>query len=622
MSFFNSSKVSIVFTFILVAMFLQSCSSLFYSDRLRDKNNTVKVTSNHPDYTIKYTKDGSTYVRNYNNSIYIDKLKRKYTFLTFSNSGCYDINVHVKRAPRVSAVLIDLPLSIFFLAPYAVDVFRPDFYKVSRGTKNINLQFQRTPEYFKEKIIVSKNTLNPMILDTLLLENPTLEIKKEIEEQRVVISKTILYFNIDRTINHHRNGLESYYKLVSKYPQSIPECLLILDSLKKSVEQEELMMIRKNSDLIRIIQLSKIADKSFGDSLSKIKPGIQNIVFQDISQKFDFYKIDEIIKNEDSISRTIAKEFRLNTEKKVIEEIKKNNDLSLLKRVYGNLSKPNQVILDDLRPVVTKYNDVELLKKRIHDIEYYTQFSKYDEALDLLNKSYPNEYPESLPENIILKDMLRNILIDKDISKISSIINSNDDIGQFIDEVNEILDKYKNQSLSSSQKYEIENFKKQFISKRIESVKDYVNGGGYSINEINSLLQLGKNEISTSQKTKVQAYKVIAEKNWSNEQSRRSSSNKDDEISTSDNSSNQNKSEMVLCATESGYDYVKSYKLYFYKGGVVVMEFQDGTKNTGKFTTYDGSVYVRIAGFSLVLDQGYGNNYIDKQGREWRQCWY
>ena len=218
--------------------------------------------------------------------------------------------------------------------------------------------------------------------------------------------------------------------------------------------------------------------------------------------------------------------------------------------------------------------------------------------------------------------MLRNILIDKDISKISSIINSNDDIGQFIDEVNEILDKYKNQSLSSSQKYDIENFKKQFISKRIESVKDYVNGGGYSINEINSLLQLGKNEISTSQKTKVQAYKVIAEKNWSNEQSRRSSSNKDDEISTSDNSSNQNKSEMVLCATESGYDYVKSYKLYFYKGGVVVMEFQDGTKNTGKFTTYDGSVYVRIAGFSLVLDQGYGNNYIDKQGREWRQCWY
>ena len=244
-------------------------------------------------------------------------------------------------------------------------------------------------------------------------------------------------------------------------------------------------------------------------------------------------KIDEIIKNEDSISRTIAKEFRLNTEKKVIEEIKKNNDLSLLKRVYGNLSKPNQVILDDLRPVVTKYNDVALLKKRIHDIEYYTQFSKYDEALDLLNKSYPNEYPESLPENIILKDMLRNILIDKDISKISSIINSNDDIGQFIDEVNEILDKYKNQSLSSSQKYEIENFKKQFISKRIESVKDYVNGGGYSINEINSLLQLGKNEISTSQKKTVQTYKIIAEKNWTNEQSRRSSSNKDDEISTS-----------------------------------------------------------------------------------------
>ena len=75
MNFFNSNKVSIVFAFVLVAMFLQSCSSLFYSDRLRDKNNTVKVTSNHPDYTIKYTKDGSTYVRNYNNSIYAAKNK-------------------------------------------------------------------------------------------------------------------------------------------------------------------------------------------------------------------------------------------------------------------------------------------------------------------------------------------------------------------------------------------------------------------------------------------------------------------------------------------------------------------------------------------------------------------
>jgi hypothetical protein len=158
-----------------------------------------------------------------------------------------------------------------------------------------------------------------------------------------------------------------------------------------------------------------------------MKPAIEKVVLQDISNKFDFYQIDVLISNEDSVYKEKLSNFRLSLEIKSIEEIKINNDLSLLNKVYKYLNNKNKLILDGLKPVVTKFNDVELLKKRISDIKYYLSLSDFDKALELVNKYYPNQYSESLPENNILKDLLKNILIEKDINVITTKINKNVD---------------------------------------------------------------------------------------------------------------------------------------------------------------------------------------------------
>ncbi len=646
---------------VVLSFSIQSCSSLFYSKKMREKNNTVLIKSNVKDFDFNNQKKGNKtpYYFTGSNSLLIHKLNYRSTFLVFSKDDYKPLKVKIKRIPRLGAVLLDFPLCIFYGLTYGIDVFRGDFYKVSRKNKEINLQFQRTNESFKQKIKESELTLNTMILDALLLDNPDLIIKKEIEEQRVVISKSILYSNIEKMINHNSNGIESYNNLVSKYPQSIPECKMILDSLKKTIESEELTRIKKNSDLLRLIKLTKISDAPFKDSLNLMKPAIEKVVLQDISNKFDFYQIDVLISNEDSVSKEKLFNFRLSLEIKSIEEIKMNNDLSLLNKVYKYLNNKNKLILDGLKPVVTKFNDVELLKKRITDIKYYLSLSDFDKALELVNKYYPNQYSESLPENNILKDLLKNILIEKDINVITTKINKNVDFeindSQEIYEIESLIDKYKNQTLSTIQKSQIEKLKKQFISKRIECIKKYVNDGGEDINEINLLLN--KNEISSTQKSAIKGFKNIAEKNAEIAKKKREQQEKHDaELAQkernvvqqkrykfsedNENFSNQNDSQnennsrgFSYCYSEMSYDGNGSkYKLTLFDGGVAKMD-KNGQILSGRWSGNNGNpgspstVRATFNNYSLYLEAGYVNVigrvsfYIDAQERQWMECY-
>ena len=240
-------QLSIYWSLILsVSFLLSSCSSVFYSDSLRRKNNTFMVESNQSKYKVSFTKDRSAYVQNNNNSIHVEKLNRKYTSFTFSSPGCYDIEVKVKRTPRVGAVLLDLPLSVFFLAPYAVDVFRPDFYKISRGSKTIRLQFQRTPQYFKERMVQSLTQSNTKILDSLLLENPSDSLKTEISELRILIYKN----KIIRDLEIRRNDvdyytMENFNDFKNKFHDAPKECQYMIDSIRTIIEQKEMESIIK-----------------------------------------------------------------------------------------------------------------------------------------------------------------------------------------------------------------------------------------------------------------------------------------------------------------------------------------------------------------------------------------
>jgi hypothetical protein len=321
-------------------------------------------------------------------------------------------------------VLIDLPLSIFFLAPYAVDVFRPDFYKISNGSKNINLQFQRTNEYFKEKMNNALANLDFKILDSILLENPPVEIKNLIEKQRIDISKIILYANIKSGIN--QNTIENFNSFVKKYPQKIKECNLILDSLKLSIQNEEISNLRKNKDLFRLKNIEGISDTTFYNNLQMLKSEIEPLVFKQIIEEYDFDKLNNLVKIYPSNEQEKLNQLREKMEENSIEYLNKNNTaLYFLDEFYNKVSEKTRKVYDSLRPSIVKNNDIQNLRSNLDMIKYEMEHNSYYSAMVHIKNIYPNQYPETLKENVILKNYLNTAMIEEFINSNTKILYTN-----------------------------------------------------------------------------------------------------------------------------------------------------------------------------------------------------
>jgi hypothetical protein len=601
---------------------------VFYSDTLREKNNTFQVKSNQPKYKATFTKEESTKVSNFNNSIHIEKLNRKYTFLTFSSPGCYDINVKLKRTPRVGAVLLDLPLSVFFLAPYAVDVFKPDFYKISKGSKTVNLQFQRTPQYFKERMTQSLSKSNTKILDSLLMDNPSDSLKSEISKLRVTIYKNNINRDLEiRSDDFNYYTMENFNEFKSKFHDAPKECLYLIDSVKSIIEEKEIESIVKKSDLIRLVQLQKISDSSFNLKLKTIKPQIESDVIKSISTTFDFEKLNRLISIESSEESTRLVSLKNELEKKSIEEISKSNDLSLLKSIYSYVGVDCRNSLDSLRPSVEKFNDIKLLKRKIDDIKYEITFSNFDKALDLINKCYPNSFPENSPENKILKDLLvktKSYKTQKTVSDMISEYKSDMLKGMTINDVGMWQLKQLLESKMEVVLYDTIYRNKTSYGKVLD-YNDYL-----LMRKSSYFVTLSSTELTPSQKNEISSiikgYEINKEK-WTKE---RESSNKQiEEINkyygitnngNSNNSSDKSNVIKVLCTSESGYNYVSNYKLTLYQDGSVSMD-KDGNILIGTWNENNGLITTKIRGVYLRLEKPIGENYfMESSGRMWNVC--
>lgn len=617
-----NNKTKII-SFLVFTMLFQSCSSVFYSDRQREKNNTFVINSNYTDYNVSFTKDRYERVVSQNNNVQIEKLKRKYTFFTFTHPDCYDLKIKVKRVPRISAVLIDLPLSIFYLTPYAIDVFRPDFYKIAKKDKFLKLNFQRTDEYFDNKISLAVTNLNIEILDTILTENPSAEYIVKITNKRISIFKSNLYRDINRIKTYNnQNTFESYNYLKTKFKNPPKEGKEILDSVKLSIEKKELLNIKKQSNIFRLIELQKISDSTFFNALENIKKDVEKIALDSIKSNFNFRDLDKLIKIEDSSNIPMLKSFKQALENKSIAEIAKNSNLNLLQSIYDYVGEPTKFSLDSLKPIVVKNNKVQFLKNKIEDIRFELRFLDYDEAIKIINDIYPNQYSESLPENTIIKKILEETLVDKDILDINFKLNASSTLTDYeISEISQLFQNIVSKPITSTQKSQIKELTKTFTAKRIKSISTIVKQGGFNSNEINALLGLSSNEITPSQKKEVKYLKSISDKNWGNEQKRIQAQNKrENQTNTSDYE--EKTLALTLCMNDRpSFDEIDYYKLKLYKDLSASMEKNGSNIRIGTWTTSQGEVVIKINGAVLRLEPIYSNNYMDKQKREWISCW-
>jgi hypothetical protein len=446
---------------MFVTIFIQSCSSLIYSPQNRRDNNSFEINSNYSDYSIRYSKSKNlSPTKIGTNKFRIEKLKGKNTHITLSSPSSEDLNLKISRSPRIGILLLDLPSIFLFGIPLAVDIASADFYRISPQSKIINVNFQRNNEYFKSKIKAAYSDLNEKILDEISTENPKPEILNLIESTRNEIVKGKLLNDFNKIKNSESYKFESYLSLKSKYNNKSFSVIKTLDSLNIIVQLFEVNDIRKTNDLIRLVKLTRIADKEFSTILKTLKPEIEKNVYKKIIENYDFDLITELL-NTDSENRNTLLNLKKDTEAQLINEVSQTNNLSLIEKYSSKVEETSKVKLEDLRKKIVENN----LKIDIESINKLVSENKFKDALEKIDKIYPNTLSEDSDENITIKKIKINAAYSYENQKNAENLQVIDDKiknGEFpFQEINDLLSNsnlglpQKNNLLSTKKSLEI-----------------------------------------------------------------------------------------------------------------------------------------------------------------------
>jgi hypothetical protein len=454
---------------LLSALTFQSCSSTFYKEKNRIKNNTITVKANYSDFSIASKRQSLGMSTKYETTLNLTPLTRKNSSITFSRQDCYDTTIQVKRTIRLGAVLADIPLSVFYGVPFLIDVFRPDFYKVSRDYKTIELNFKKTDEYFKRKVELAikqskssgwtfenrnKNlvlTTPPtqhefnsiLILDSLFQESPSEPIYNYIELNKFSIINSFLSRSIANNDLSWRgyNALNLKYRVYDKNQINI-----ILDSLRLVATSNEITALNNSKDLLNYLTLYGVADPLFKVQLSNLRPEIETAFLNDISRDFNFGKLSAL-ENQDtsSVKRVEYNSFRTSLEKKFTEQLTLKYDNNLFEQNYRLVSSTTQRQLDLIKKRVNDETLFTNVKLQIEEVDKLILFGELSEALSLISQInlYKNNLPYTSPKKEVLDPLLTSIndkLKPLFISECISYINSETEHGRYpIDEIDAFL---------------------------------------------------------------------------------------------------------------------------------------------------------------------------------------
>ena len=155
----TSNKSSLIFflAILFLGFGLNSCASHKYTQSERLENNKVIIKSNVKNFQLSYENMNERQFKRIADIdmrstegvfVYqIPKLKRIYTKLKVEAPGYGSQVIKIKRVPRGKVIVKDELLTIFTIfipIPLAIDVFRSDFYKISKNTKEIYVELAPT----------------------------------------------------------------------------------------------------------------------------------------------------------------------------------------------------------------------------------------------------------------------------------------------------------------------------------------------------------------------------------------------------------------------------------------------------------------------------------------------
>ena len=173
---------SLSFLLLLIVTIFSSCASRNYYSSDRTRNNSFTIVSNTPNLKVTYKheslqkKKGQIFSNlhwyadangKYTCNITFDKLRRRGRKLIIQKENFESEKIKIKRIIRPRQVIRENADDVkragnfyWVLAPipFFIDLFRPDFYKIRKRSKNIVLNLKYTNDYMNKKYFEIENT--------------------------------------------------------------------------------------------------------------------------------------------------------------------------------------------------------------------------------------------------------------------------------------------------------------------------------------------------------------------------------------------------------------------------------------------------------------------------------
>lgn len=198
--------------------FLTSCSTVGYNISKRTKNNSFSVKVENVDgctlSTPKIKEEKATIQLNQNEKVTITlkNLNKKNRQLLISHPEYENQLVTIKKTPRIGSLILDIVASPLLLGlPIIIDPFKSDFYKVSKNSKEINVNLRISKEGINQKIKKCNDNLDIEEYKKLTTEFPYMFDSQKIHSDISKLVNQKLIKSIDEP------NLTTYTEIIKTY---------------------------------------------------------------------------------------------------------------------------------------------------------------------------------------------------------------------------------------------------------------------------------------------------------------------------------------------------------------------------------------------------------------------
>jgi hypothetical protein len=265
--------------FLISSLFLTACASSFYSSEKREKNNSFALKSNVSNLTIQFPNAKPKDTEFYNQELTINSgtvftypYLRKRLLTVLVSSGDESKTIKIKRKARGGALFKSISLGLFTYAiPLLVDPFNPDFYKISKESKEVFVSFKnsdptpkKTNEHITENNSRVASTVSVPISSSSSISKPT-----QVDNNIVTLTVSGYGVNPDKAkVAALRNAIEQAYGVFISTKTEILNDELIKDEI--------ISLSNGNIEHYDVISETKLSDGTY-NSLLKAKVSITKL---------------------------------------------------------------------------------------------------------------------------------------------------------------------------------------------------------------------------------------------------------------------------------------------------------------------------------------------------------